>query len=61
MPGTYFEVIEQWNPADDLYIIQFKELQPYFAFVKPPVQKISKPSDNIVPPTTNPPTGDSFL
>jgi hypothetical protein len=54
MPGTYFEVVGQVSPADDLYIIQLKELEPPFAFVKPPfkrepaAQKISKPSDDIV-------------
>lgn len=55
MPGTYFEVVEQVSPADDLYIIQLKELDPPFAFVKPPfkrkpsaAQKVSIPSSNVV-------------
>ncbi|CAF3270287.1 unnamed protein product [Rotaria sp. Silwood2] len=53
MPGSYFEVIGQLNPADDLYIIQMKELEPPFPFVKPPFKKelpipnVPKPPDNI--------------
>ncbi|CAF1185577.1 unnamed protein product [Rotaria magnacalcarata] len=53
MPGSYFEVIGQLNPADGLYIIQMKELEPPFPFVKPPFKKelptqnVSKPLDNI--------------
>ncbi|CAF3047066.1 unnamed protein product [Rotaria sp. Silwood2] len=58
MPGTYFEVIGQLNPADDLYIIQMKELEPPFPFVKPPFKResvtpnVSKPSDSIASPST---------
>ncbi len=51
MPGSYFEVIGQLNPADDLYIIQMKELDPPFPFVKPPFKReLSKPPDNVVLP-----------
>ncbi|CAF3343097.1 unnamed protein product [Rotaria socialis] len=36
MPGSYFEVVGQLNPADGLYIIQMKELESPFPCVKPP-------------------------
>jgi sugar lactone lactonase YvrE len=37
MPGSYFEVIGQLNPASDLHIIQLKEILPTITFVKPPL------------------------
>ncbi len=39
MPGSYFEVIGQLNPAPELYIIQMKEIAPPITFVKPPFTK----------------------
>ena len=39
MPGSYFEVIGQLNPAKDLHIIQLKEIKPPFPLVKPPFVK----------------------
>ncbi|CAF0961009.1 unnamed protein product [Rotaria sordida] len=63
MPGSYFEVIGQLNPADDLYIIQMKELQPPFPFVKPPFKKelqatnVPKSLDNV----TSSPTDNSSM
>ncbi|CAF4767490.1 unnamed protein product [Rotaria socialis] len=46
MPGSYFEVVGQLNPADGLYIIQMKELESPFPCVKPPLN-VSKPSYTI--------------
>jgi len=37
MPGSYFEVIGQINPAPDLYIIQLKEITPPVPFVTSPI------------------------
>ncbi|CAF4021445.1 unnamed protein product [Rotaria sp. Silwood1] len=39
MPGSYFEVIGQLNPAAGLHIIQLKEIEPPFPLVKPPFIK----------------------
>jgi hypothetical protein len=39
MPGSYFEVVGQLNPAPQLHIIQLKEIKPPIAFVKPPFSK----------------------
>jgi hypothetical protein len=36
MPGTFFEVIGQVDPAEDLHIIHLKEIQPPFPLIKPP-------------------------
>jgi hypothetical protein len=36
MPGSYFEVVQQLNPAKDLQIIHLKEIQPPYPLVKPP-------------------------
>ncbi|CAF4619146.1 unnamed protein product, partial [Rotaria sp. Silwood2] len=36
MPGSYFEVIGQLNPAPELHIIQLKEITPPITLVKPP-------------------------
>jgi hypothetical protein len=44
MPGSYFEVVGQLNPAKDLHIIQLKEIQPPFPLVKPPFTKASMPA-----------------
>ncbi len=39
MPGSYFEVIGQLNPAPQLYIIQLREITPPVTLVKPPFYK----------------------
>jgi hypothetical protein len=39
MPGSYFEVIGQLNPAPKLHIIQIKEILPPITLVKPPFYK----------------------
>jgi hypothetical protein len=36
MPGTFFEVIGQVEPAEGLHIIHLKEIQPPFLLLKPP-------------------------
>jgi hypothetical protein len=36
MPGSYFEVIGQLNPAPELHIIQLKEITTCITLVKPP-------------------------
>ncbi|CAF5128060.1 unnamed protein product [Rotaria sp. Silwood1] len=46
MPGSYFEVLGQLNPAPDLHIIQLKEITPPITLIKPPFFKSNeqKPS-----------------
>ena len=39
MPGSYFEVIGQLNPAPQLHIIQLQEITPPITLVKPPFNK----------------------
>ncbi|CAF1114206.1 unnamed protein product, partial [Rotaria sordida] len=39
MPGSYFEVLGQLNPAPELHIIQLKEITPPIILVKPPFSK----------------------
>ena len=39
MPGSYFEVIGQLNPARQLHIIQLKEITPPITLVRPPFSK----------------------
>jgi hypothetical protein len=39
MPGSYFEVIGQLNPAPQLFIIQLREIFPPITLVKPPFEK----------------------
>ncbi len=39
MPGSYFEVIGQLNPAPQLHIIQLREIPPPITLVKPPFNK----------------------
>jgi hypothetical protein len=49
-------VIGQLNPADDLYIIQMKDLDPPLPFVKSLFKRdsstpiVSKPLENVAPP-----------
>ncbi len=52
MPGSYFEVIGQLNPAPQLHIIQLKEIPPPITLVKPPFNK-SNPSSVINKLNTN--------
>ncbi|CAF1165651.1 unnamed protein product [Adineta steineri] len=42
MPGSYFEVIGQVNPAPDLHSIELKEITPSMALVKPPFSQVSE-------------------
>jgi hypothetical protein len=44
MPGSYFEVMGQLNPAVGLLIIQLKEIDPPIVFVKPPFTHLRMPS-----------------
>jgi hypothetical protein len=44
MPGSYFEVIGQLNPATDLYIIHLKEIDPPIPLVKLPFDITSLPA-----------------
>ncbi|CAF3912207.1 unnamed protein product [Rotaria sp. Silwood1] len=47
MPGSYFEVTGQVNPAPELHIIHLKEITPPITLIKPPFSKsinISSPS-----------------
>jgi hypothetical protein len=43
MPGTYFVVTGQLNPAPELYIIDLKEITPPMTLVKPPFTKSEEP------------------
>lgn len=43
MPGTYFEVVGQLNPAPELHIIDLKEITPPMTLVKPPFTKSEEP------------------
>jgi hypothetical protein len=55
MPGSYFEVIGQLNPAPQLYIIQLKEISSPILLIKPPSNKpldINPPSLVNEPPTS---------
>ncbi|CAF3064771.1 unnamed protein product [Rotaria sp. Silwood2] len=57
MPGSYFEVIGQLNPAAGLYVIQLREINPPFPLVKPPFDKpaASIPTEKVAPlKTANP-------
>lgn len=47
MPGSYFEVIGQLNPAPQLHIIQLREISPPIRFLEPPISNLS----NIIPKT----------
>ncbi|CAF4429100.1 unnamed protein product, partial [Adineta steineri] len=44
MPGSYFEVMGQLHPANDLHIIHLKEIQPPVPLVKPPFKIESMPA-----------------
>ncbi|CAF5122476.1 unnamed protein product, partial [Rotaria sp. Silwood1] len=55
MPGSYFEVIGQLNPAPDLHIIELKQIPPPMILVKPPFPKSNQPkSSSVVPKPTKP-------
>ncbi|CAF5229918.1 unnamed protein product, partial [Rotaria magnacalcarata] len=49
MPGSYFEVLGQLNPAPELHIIELKEITPPMTLIKPP---FSKSDDRKVSPIT---------
>ncbi|CAF1472819.1 unnamed protein product [Rotaria sp. Silwood1] len=42
MPGSYFEVLGQLNPAPGLHIIELKEIIPPMTLVKPPFSKLNE-------------------
>ncbi|CAF1106788.1 unnamed protein product [Rotaria sordida] len=44
MPGSYFEVMGQLNPADDLHIIELKQIKPPMTLVKAPFLKSNEQS-----------------
>ena len=44
MPGSYFEVVGQLNPAPELHIIDLKEITPPMTLVKPPFTKAHEPT-----------------
>lgn len=48
MPGSYFQVIGQLNPAPGLHIIQLQEITPPFPLVKPPFDKSTMPSSTFL-------------
>ncbi|CAF3350574.1 unnamed protein product [Rotaria sp. Silwood2] len=50
MPGSYFEVIGQLNPAPELHIIQLREITPPIALVKPPFSKVDEQKSSSVVP-----------
>ncbi|CAF4036376.1 unnamed protein product, partial [Rotaria sordida] len=54
MPGSYFEVLGQLNPAPELHIIELKEITPPMTLVKPPFSKSDeqKPSMVVNEPNT---------
>jgi hypothetical protein len=44
MPGTFFQVIGQVNPAEGLHIIHLKEIQPPFPLLKLPISQQQTPT-----------------
>jgi hypothetical protein len=50
MPGSYFKVIGQLNPAAGLYIIKLKQIDPPIEFVKPPFTNGAPKLTNNMPP-----------
>jgi hypothetical protein len=55
MPGSYFKVVGQLNPAVGLYIIQLRQMNPPIEFVKPPFTNLPLTSKLI----NNMPPGDT--
>jgi hypothetical protein len=56
MPGSYFEVKGQLNPARDLYIIQLKQITPPMTLVERPFDKfaiINIPKEPLPKPSMN--------
>ena len=47
LPGSYFEVIGQLNPAPGFHLIQLREITPPFPFLKPPFLVAGKQSSCI--------------
>ncbi|CAF1568691.1 unnamed protein product [Rotaria sp. Silwood1] len=59
MPGSYFEVIGQLNPAKKLHIIELKEITPPINLIKPPFFKSNEQQSSSVvhkPSTLSPST-----
>ncbi|CAF4080862.1 unnamed protein product [Rotaria magnacalcarata] len=56
MPGSYFEVIGQLNPAPELHIIQVKEITPPIQLVKPPFLKSTEQKPSSVASTATTPS-----
>ncbi|CAF3741589.1 unnamed protein product [Rotaria sp. Silwood1] len=58
MPGSYFEVIGQVDPAVGLHIIHLKEIDPPFPLVKPPFVKTtaSAIATQVAPPKKEQPS-----
>ncbi|CAF3985205.1 unnamed protein product, partial [Rotaria sp. Silwood1] len=44
MPGSYFEVMGQLNPADDLHIIELKQIMPPMTLIKAPFSESNEKS-----------------
>ncbi|CAF3043452.1 unnamed protein product [Rotaria sp. Silwood2] len=63
MPGSYFEVMGQLNPAPELHIIQLKEIAPPIALVKPPFSKANeqKSSSVVHKPSTFSPSMSTMM
>jgi hypothetical protein len=53
MPGSYFEVIGQLNPAPGLNIIELKEIIPPMTLVKPPFAKLNEQKTSPVMPKSS--------
>ncbi|CAF1481807.1 unnamed protein product [Rotaria sordida] len=63
MPGSYFEVMGQLNPAPELHIIQLKEIIPPMTLVKPPFPKSDgeKASSIVHKPSTFSPSTSTMM
>ncbi|CAF1197888.1 unnamed protein product, partial [Rotaria sordida] len=48
MPGSYFEVLGQLNPAPELHIIELKEITPPMTLVKSPFSKSDEKKSSLV-------------
>jgi hypothetical protein len=41
MPGSYFQVVDKWKPAKDLYMIHLREKVPPYETIAPPFEQSS--------------------
>ena len=48
MPGTYFQVVDKWNAAKDLFMIHLREKDPPYETIAPPFEQ---PSPSIETPS----------